>query len=260
MVTKQSEGRRPGAAWGRGLESAQGGVLERGYACERALEAICIPEEDSRLHARARVDFGSVQIDSMFSASIAGNFSIRMHVPRALQQQISGNGLVGSVLGSARISADISERVGNPEPAQGVAAELCVFVGFHQAGRGNWMVDLRVLRGGHLRVPVRVHVAPQTPATVAQAGYHAPLGALGYVDLNFAEDATASLGPVTIVSGAVADLWRSIRDEVRTVLTQHISRIVLNDLVRARTSLRGSLRRDSNAADRSAMTSARHVC
>jgi len=235
MMSKVRTGGRPQGE-GRVIGSTHARAGVRGCACERLLEEILIPEEDSRLHARARVDFGAVAINSSFSASIAGNFNIRIHVPRALQQQITGNGLVGSVLGNARITADISERVGNADAAQCAAAELCLFVGFHQANRGHWMVDLRVLRGAHLRVPVRVRARESVEA--ARAGYSASFGALGYIDLSFAEDATASLGPITIVSATVADLWRSIRDEVCAMLAQHVSSIVPKDLVRAHTTLR----------------------
>jgi len=256
MVTEQCNG-PPADRPGPMSEPRLGNHPREGLdACEQALEDICIPEEDSRLHARARVDFGYVSINSSISAAIAGNFSMRIHVPRALQQQICGNGLVGSVLGSMRITADISERVGNGAPAQCDAPELCLFVDFHQATRGSWMVDLRVLRGARLRVPLRIH-APTSAAlpskaakSVLRSGSPVAVGSPGYVDLSFDADASTSLGPITIPGGAVADLWRSIRDEVRTMLAERVASMVLNEARHVRTAARGSLRSGSNEPGR----------
>jgi hypothetical protein len=228
MITKRWDGRlqvadlrRMSEAPPRGHDCGHPG----GHPGEQALEAIFIPEEDSRLHARARVDFGPVPVNGSLWASIAGNFRMRIHVPRTLQQQISGNGFVGSVLGSARITADISERVGSMDPDH-PRAELCLFVDFHETGRGNWMVDLRVLQGAKLRVPL--------------SGSAKAIGTLGHIDLTFDQDTTTSLGPIVIQSASVADLWRSIRDEVRAMLVHQVVGSVSNRLVLARTGSRNS--------------------
>jgi hypothetical protein len=208
------------------------------HHCDQALDAIHIPEEDSRLHARAHVDFGQVAVGEAFSAAIAGNFNIRIHVPRALQQQITGNGFVGSVLGSARIITDISDRVGlGPTPCGGT--DVCLFVGFHEERRGSWLADLRVLQGSRLRVPVRVDAA-----IAAKPDMVLPTGIVP-VALLFDEDAAASHGPITILSGSVSDLWRSVRDQVRNLLAVRIQIAATSELVRMRTALRASLRNES---------------
>ena len=191
----------------------------RAGCAELELEQIVIPEEDSRLHARARVDFGQVRIGERYAAALAGRFLIRMHVPRALQQQISGNSLVGSVLGSARITADISERVGSREAASS-SADVCLFVGFHEARRGSWMVDLRVVRGSRLLVPVRLDTAVVLGASVIS---------LLHVEMSFDEEAAASFGPISLLSGSVSDLWRSVRDQVRIMLTERLEVLTLRE-------------------------------
>jgi hypothetical protein len=204
------------------------------------LDAIRIPEEDSRLHARACIDFGQVRLGEVFSATLAGNFNIRIHVPRALQQQITGNGFVGSVLGSARISADISERVGlGPSPCGDT--DVCLFVGFHQERRGTWLADLRVLRGSRLRVPVRVDAAIATQPDMVLAPGIAP------VAVQFDADLTASCGPITIPGGSVSDLWRSVRDQVRNLLAQHVADAAKSEWVRLRAALRASRRSEPSA-------------
>ena len=202
------------------------------HGCDAALDAIDIPEEDSRLHARAYVDFGRVPIGTSSSAAVAGNFNIRIHVPRALQQQIAGNGLVGSVLGSARISADISERVGSVGPRQCSDTEVCLFVDFYEQSRGCWMVDLRLLRGSRLRVPVLMDAA--------QHGQVGPAGVVP-ITLDFNEDLVARRGPITILSGSVSDLWRSIREPVRQLLALRIESNAKTEVARMRAALRASL-------------------
>jgi hypothetical protein len=210
------------------------------HHCDQVLDAIRIPEEDSRLYARACIDFGQVPLGEAFSAAIASNFNIRIHVPRALQQQITGNGFVGSVLGSARISADISERVGMV-PSQCGDTDVCLFVGFHQERRGTWLADLRVLRGSRLRVPVRIDAA-----IAAQLDMLLPTG-IAPMAVQFDADVTASCGPIAIPSGSVSDLWRSVRDQVRNLLAQHLESAAKSELVRLRAALRASLRSEPSA-------------
>jgi hypothetical protein len=205
------------------------------HRCDAALDAIYIPEEDSRLHARAYIDFGQVPIGATFSARLAGNFNVRIHVPRALQQQITGNGLVGSVLGSARISADISERVGSVGPSQCSDTEVCLFVDFHEERRGCWMVDLRVLCGSCLRVPVLIDAA-----SGAKHEKILPAGVVPIV-LAYNEDLAARRGPITILSGSVSDLWRSVRDPVRELLALRIESSAETEVARRRSALRASL-------------------
>ena len=87
--------------------------------CESALAGVAVPEGDSRLLARARVDLGQVPITSGISASIAGGFQVLIHVPRALQQAIS-SGVGGAeptrlpldVLGDLRLRTEVSQETG----------------------------------------------------------------------------------------------------------------------------------------------------
>jgi hypothetical protein len=155
-----------------------------------------------------------------------------------LQQQITGNGFVGSVLGSARITADISDRVGM-EPTSCGDMGVCLFVGFHEERRGSWHADLRVLRGSCLRVPVHLDAA-----ILAKPDLVLPTGIVP-VTLQFDEDAVASCGPITIPSGSVSDLWRSVRDQVRNLLAARIESVARTEMVRMRAALRASLRSES---------------
>jgi hypothetical protein len=214
--------------------------------CESALAAVAIPEGDSRLSARARVDLGQVPIVSGISASIAGNFRVMIHVPRALQQAISGGGTLGGILGNALVNLDISGTIGTATGAatRGADADLCLFVTFHEEGAGNWMTDLRLLRGGHMSVPVQVNTGtPTTPPSTASVpvggpvSVGAPTGAAN-VDMRFDSDATASFGPITIpTSGNLSDIWGSIRDQLRGMLALRVQGIGLTEIGRIRAAL-----------------------
>lgn len=242
MVTYHDSGEDEGRAVHAGVSKAAAqhrcacGVA---HACDQALAAIRIPEEDSRLHARAYADFGKVPVGAACSAALAGNFNIRIHVPRGLQQQLCGNDFAGSVLGNARISADISGRVGLAVRACG-GTEVCLFVGFHEERRGIWMTDLRVLRGSRLHVPVHIDAAiAAKPDLVLTTG-------IVPVMLQFAADVSVRRGPIGIPSGSLRDLWRSVRDQVRGVLAQHIEIAAHGELLRLRRGLRASLCSEPN--------------
>jgi len=214
--------------------------------CESALAAVTIPENDSRLTARAHVDLGQVPIASGISASIAGSVQVMIHVPRALQQAISGGGTLGGILGNTLINLDISGAIGTATSAatRGADADLCLFVTFHEEGAGNWTTDLRLLRGGRLTVPVQVNTGtPTTPPSTASVSVGgpvsvgAPTGAAN-LDMRFDADAAASFGPITIpTSGNVSDLWGSIRDQLRGMLALRVRGIGLTEIGRIRTAL-----------------------
>ena len=216
--------------------------------CAGTLASTAVPQGESRLHASAWVDLGRVPVTGNITATIASNFDVLIHVPRGLQRAIGGGGWLGNALGGAVVDVDISGQIGNSSGAGSNPSQLCLFVTFHEepAGSNAWIADFRLLRGGHMSVPLQVNVGTGTSApalanspvaTLGPVGIGAPTGA-ARVDMQLVEDAAASFGPVRIPrTGSLADIWSSIRDQLRGLLALRIQGIALREIGRLRGSL-----------------------
>jgi hypothetical protein len=65
--------------------------------------------------------------------------------------------------------------------------------------------------------------------------------------VQFDAEVAACCGPITIPSGSVSDLWRSVRDQVRNLLAQYIESTARSELVRLRATLRAARRSEPSA-------------
>lgn len=213
-------------------------------ACEANLEAIPIPESDSTLTGHAFVNLATVQITSDIAVSpLAGNFHVKIRVPRELQQTLMGSGALGRFLGGMRLTADISATIRSEESAvlatQYAGNELCVFVTFRREAGGEessqeWYADLRIVRGGGFVAPLRIGAgAPMSAAPPS------PLGTgVARIQLRLTEDLTASTGPFRISDqGSITAIWEQIRDQIRDALAIRIQNIQVPLDLRARASL-----------------------
>lgn len=207
-------------------------------ACESDLAALPIPAGDSKATGRAFVNLGTVQITPDISVSpLAGNFHVKMHVPRDLQRLISPGFLSG-----VSITLDISATLtsgGAAELATPYASnELCMFVTFHrEGGKGateNWYADIRLLPGGSFAAPLQISAG--TPLRSLRSSL---LGiGVARISLMLTEALTASVGPFHIDS--LQDFqatWSRIRDQVRDVLAIRIRNIRIPLDLRTRASL-----------------------
>jgi hypothetical protein len=211
-------------------------------ACAANLRSIQTPQGDTLLDGQAMVNLDNVPVTKGITVSpLAGNFGVRFHLPRALQQAILGTG----ILGRLRVTADISATI----ESSGAAAlarryannELCIFVTFSHreaSGKteGGWIAEIRLLKGGHLVVPLQIGEGTSLRQTSG------PLGSAGVarVQIDLTEDLTGSAGPFQINSlGDIQATWPQIRDQVRDLLAIRIQnfRIPLDLQSRASLSL-----------------------
>ena len=100
---------------------------------------------------------------------------------RGLQRAIGGGGWLGNALGGAVVDVDISGQIGNSSGAGSNPSQLCLFVTFHEepAGSNAWIADFRLLRGGHMSVPLQVNVGTGTSAPAPANSPVATLGPVG---------------------------------------------------------------------------------
>jgi hypothetical protein len=217
----------------------QGAESRLSRTCATDLKNITIPAGDSELTADAFVNLASVPITSNITASpLAGNFHVRIRVPRELQRLIAPGFLKNTNI-KINISADIASKGASSLASLYATNEICLYVTFYRgkSGRGtsqNWYAALRILRGTNMRLPVQtgagtpLRIAP--PSRLGIGAYHITLG--------LKNDLTSSVGPFQINSlGDLKATWSGIRKQVRNVLAKRIQDIQIPINLRARGSL-----------------------